>query len=57
MIKAVFFGWVFSTIGCYQGFNADGGAKGVGKATTKSVVTALVTILISDFFISYLQMD
>lgn len=57
MIKAVIFGWIFASIGCFQGFYAGGGAKGVGKATTKSVVFALVVILVSDFFISYLQMD
>ena len=53
--KAVFFGAVFSTIACYAGFHASGGAKGVGRATTSSVVFALVVILISDFFLSYFQ--
>jgi phospholipid/cholesterol/gamma-HCH transport system permease protein len=57
MLKAVVFGAIFSSIGCFKGFNAGGGAKGVGKATTEAVVLSLVTILISDFFISYLQMD
>ena len=57
MVKAVIFGWIFSSIGCYQGFHAGGGAKGVGQATTKSVVLALVIILVSDFFISYMQLD
>lgn len=57
MFKASVFGFIFSTIGCFQGFHAEGGAKGVGKATTKSVVVALVTILIIDFIISYLQLD
>ena len=57
MQKAAIFGFIFSTIGCYKGFNAGGGAKGVGRATTEAVVISLVSILISDFFISYLQFE
>lgn len=53
--KAAIYGAVLSTVGCYKGFYADGGAKGVGTATTQAVVISLVTILILDFFISYLQ--
>jgi phospholipid/cholesterol/gamma-HCH transport system permease protein len=53
--KALFFGAIISSIGCYKGFNATGGATGVGKATTEAVVLSLVSILVSDFFISYLQ--
>ena len=55
--KAMIFGAIFSTVGCYKGFNAGRGAKGVGKATTQAVVTSLIAILISDFFISYIQMQ
>ena len=55
MQKSALFGFVFSTIGCYQGFITRGGAKGVGKATTNAVVTSYVTILILDFFITYMQ--
>ena len=55
--KAAVFGMIFSTVGCYKGFWAGGGAKGVGKATTEAVVLSLVTILVSDFFISYLQIE
>lgn len=55
--KAAIFGLIFSSIGCYKGFYATGGAKGVGQATTQAVVKAIVAILISDFFISYIQMQ
>lgn len=55
--KAMIFGAVFSSIGCYKGFNASGGAKGVGRATTSAVVISLVVILVSDFFISYAQLE
>ena len=57
MEKAAVFGVILASIGCFKGFFAGGGAKGVGKATTEAVVTSLVAILISDYFISYLQFD
>lgn len=50
--KACFFGAAFTLICCYQGFNAKGGAEGVGKATTDAVVISSMTILISDYFLS-----
>ena len=53
--KAILFGFVFATIGCYEGFSAQGGAKGVGRATTRAVVNTYVAILILDFFITYFQ--
>ena len=55
--KAAVFGAIFSVTGCFKGFHAGGGAKGVGRATTEAVVISLVTILIVDFFISYLQFE
>lgn len=55
--KSIIFGGIFSTIGCYKGFNAAGGAKGVGKATTQAVVLSLVSILLIDFVVSYLQLE
>lgn len=55
MKKAMIFGAVLSCMGCYKGYYAGRGAKGVGRATTEAVVYSLVTILVSDFFISYLQ--
>jgi len=53
--KAMIFGLILSIVGCYKGFYANGGAKGVGRATTEAVVMSLVTILVVDFFISYLN--
>ena len=49
LIKAVIFGLALSLISCHQGYNASGGAKGVGMATMKSVVTSSVAVLILDF--------
>jgi phospholipid/cholesterol/gamma-HCH transport system permease protein len=56
LVKATVFGFILSTIACYKGFYARGGAKGVGDATTQAVVASLLTILIVDFFISLVQM-
>ena len=50
MIKSVFFGLTVAVIGSFFGLNTDGGAKGVGRATTTAVVVASIIILISDFF-------
>ncbi len=50
LIKAFVFGLVISTVGCYFGFKARGGAEGVGLATTLSVVVSLITIIALDCF-------
>jgi len=52
LIKSACFGLILSLIGCYKGFNAEGGAEGVGKATTQTVVLSSVSILISDYFLT-----
>jgi phospholipid/cholesterol/gamma-HCH transport system permease protein len=52
LVKAFFFGGALSLISCYQGFNATGGAKGVGIGTTRAVVGSFVTILVLDYFLS-----
>lgn len=48
LIKAFVFGGIIAVVGCYFGFRTKGGAEGVGKATTVSVVTALILILATD---------
>ena len=52
LAKATVFGLALSLISCYQGFNASGGAKGVGIATTRAVVGSFVTILVLDYFLT-----
>jgi phospholipid/cholesterol/gamma-HCH transport system permease protein len=54
LIKALVFGAVVGLIGCYKGFNTEGGAEGVGKATTGAVVISCMLILILDYFLSAL---
>jgi phospholipid/cholesterol/gamma-HCH transport system permease protein len=55
MIKACCFGIFIAVIGCSWGLTTTGGAKGVGKATTSAVVTALLIIFVSNFFLSWLM--
>jgi phospholipid/cholesterol/gamma-HCH transport system permease protein len=50
LIKSVFFGFMVALVGCYQGFNATGGGRGVGMGTTRAVVIASVVTLIGDYF-------
>ena len=52
LIKTVVFAVIIAIVSCYEGFNARGGAEGVGNAATKAVVSSAITILIVDFFLS-----
>jgi len=52
LLKAVFFGGIIGTMGCYHGFVTEGGAEGVGLATTKAVVASCVLVLISDYVLA-----
>jgi phospholipid/cholesterol/gamma-HCH transport system permease protein len=52
VIKAVIFGFSITLIGCYQGFHAKGGGRGVGIGTTRAVVIGSVAVLILDYFLS-----
>jgi phospholipid/cholesterol/gamma-HCH transport system permease protein len=52
LTKATIFGCALSIISCAQGFNASGGAKGVGIGTTRAVVGSFVTILVLDYFLT-----
>lgn len=52
LIKACVFGGILTMVGCYKGFYAAGGARGVGLATTQSMVVSSVLILVSDYFLT-----
>lgn len=52
--KAFFFGYFIAIVGCYNGLTTTGGADGVGRATTNTVVLAAILVLISDFFLTKL---
>ena len=52
MTKSIIFGTLLVTVCCYKGLKTSGGAAGVGKSTTQSVVTSYILILVSDFFLT-----
>lgn len=54
LIKTLVFALIIAWVSCYNGLVTEGGAEGVGKATTRAVVTAMVLILTTDFFMSSL---
>ena len=55
MIKASCFGALIAVIGCSWGLTTKGGAKGVGQSTTAAVVTALLVIFVTNFFLSWVM--
>jgi phospholipid/cholesterol/gamma-HCH transport system permease protein len=52
--KSFFFAYWVAIVGCYNGLAARGGADGVGRATTNTVVVTSVLVLITDFFLTKL---
>jgi phospholipid/cholesterol/gamma-HCH transport system permease protein len=52
LVKAAVFGFVIALMGCYHGYRSRGGAQGVGAATTNSVVSASVLILVFNYLIT-----
>ncbi len=54
LIKAAVFGLVFSLIACVRGYDTRGGAEGVGRATTRAVVSGSLAVLLTDFFLTKL---
>lgn len=50
--KAFVFGLIIALVGCYQGLHTRGGAVGVGRATTISVVTSFIMIIVADCIIT-----
>ncbi len=49
ILRALTFGFLIPIIACYKGFSAKGGAKGVGRAVTETVVISLISILIDNY--------
>ena len=54
LVKAVLFGFIITSIACFAGKKAEGGAEGVGKVTTQTVVYSSIMILIIDFMVAAL---
>ncbi len=54
LLKPFVFSFVIAFVSCYKGFSAEGGTKGVGRATTESVVLSSISILVVNFLITKL---
>lgn len=52
LIKACFFGLIFSVVCTYRGYYTTGGAKGVGESTNQGVVVSMVSIIIADYVLT-----
>ena len=54
IIKAAVFGLIFALLACVRGYYTEGGAEGVGRATTRAVVSGSLSLLFADFFLTKL---
>ena len=57
LIKTLFFAAVIVTVAVQQGLRTEGGAAGVGKATTNTVVLSIVIIYILNFILAYVMFN
>jgi phospholipid/cholesterol/gamma-HCH transport system permease protein len=54
IVKAAVFGLIFSIVACVRGYYTEGGAEGVGRSTTRAVVSGSLAVLFADFFLTKL---
>jgi phospholipid/cholesterol/gamma-HCH transport system permease protein len=52
VIKPIVFALIIATVACYKGLETEGGTVGVGRSTTRAVVTASIVVIIADFFLA-----
>jgi phospholipid/cholesterol/gamma-HCH transport system permease protein len=57
VVKSIAFGFIVSCICCKKGFQASGGARGVGEATAKAVVASIIAIFAFDYVITTVMTD
>lgn len=57
LVKSMIFGVIVSTICCKKGFHASGGARGVGEATAKAVVSSIVAIFAADYVLTTIMTE
>lgn len=57
LIKSAVFGGFVTLVSCFMGYNAAGGARGVGTATTRAVVIGSVSIMVMDYFLTMLMFE
>ena len=56
LIKAFVFGAIVAVISCHYGFSTRGGAEGLGRSITATVVTSFITIIVGDYFVTRFMM-
>ncbi len=52
LLKSCVFALIICVVSCFEGFRTEGGAEGVGRATTRAVVTSFILIIASDCLIT-----
>ena len=52
MVKPLVFAFIIGTIACRQGLSTEGGTVGVGRSTTRAVVTASIIVIVADYFLA-----
>lgn len=56
LLKAMVFGGIIAHVGCYVGFQTTGGARGIGRSTTRAVVMAFLLIMVANYFLTRLTL-
>ena len=54
LVKSLAFAAIIGMVGCFMGFRAEGGAEGVGRSTTASVVVGIFLLILADLFFTAL---
>jgi phospholipid/cholesterol/gamma-HCH transport system permease protein len=57
VVKGTAFGLLIGSIACFKGFHASGGSRGVGLATTRTVVATSIAILLMDYVITSVWLE
>ena len=52
IVKPLVFAFIIGTISCRQGLSTEGGTVGVGRSTTRAVVTASIIVIVADYFLA-----
>jgi phospholipid/cholesterol/gamma-HCH transport system permease protein len=52
MVKPLVFAFIIGTVACRQGLSTEGGTVGVGRSTTRAVVTASIIVIVADYFLA-----
>lgn len=56
MVKAITFSFIIASVPAYYGYNVQGGALEIGRASTTSVIVSCIMILLADYIITMLML-